>query len=166
MFSFRCYVTSKTNRHVLALKIQPPMIAMMWRLCVRHSFFATGHACSFNRLQYSAAFVAFETFKYAPAGFSLCLNTFGWDIIGIFALANICQATENKIVLYYFFIYQQLETVIACISVSILKRHLMVWAVFAPRFVFSAIVLCLCSIHFIFSTYSDEKPLEQKRHQK
>lgn len=133
---------------------------MIWRLCTRHAFFATGHACSFNRLQFSAAFVAFETFRFGPAGISLFVNTFGWDILGICYLTNTCKVNIRQDILPWFCFYQLLETTISCISVSILRRHLMVWAIFAPKFVFSAIFLFLCNSYHSFhrlSFHSEER---------
>mmetsp|Transcript_2205 Transcript_2205/g.4051 ORF Transcript_2205/g.4051 Transcript_2205/m.4051 type:complete len:1023 (+) Transcript_2205:286-3354(+) len=142
------YYLIARNKNVT--KIRAPTLAMIWRLCIRHAFFATGHACSFNRLQFSAAFVAFETFRFGPAGLSLFLNTFGWDILGICYLSNVCKANRRQDILSWFCFFQLLETTISCISVSILRRHLMVWAIFAPRFVFSAIFLFLCNSYHSF----------------
>ena len=51
--------------------------SFMWRLLFRHVFFATNHGCAFNRLQYSAAFVASIEFDFHIGGFQLFLNTFG-----------------------------------------------------------------------------------------
>ncbi len=100
------------------------MLAAIWRLSIRHAFFATGHACSFNRLQFSAAFVAYETFMFFTAGLSLFLNTFGWDILGICFLASVSNASNRPKVYTWFCFYQLLETVASCISVSLMRRHL------------------------------------------
>ena len=118
---------------------------MVWRLVVRHTFFATGHACAFNQLQFSAAFVATETFHFAIAGASLFLNTFGWDILGSVTIISISFATGKRSVWTWYFFYQLLEALSASISVSVLKRHLMVWAIFAPRFVFGMIFFIITS---------------------
>ena len=118
------------------------MLASLWRLTIRQSFFSTGHACSLNRLQTSAAFVATDKFSFGPAGISLFFNTFGWDILGTIQL--VLNAECNVWNWYYFF--QMLETTVSCISVSIMRRHLMVWAIFAPRFVFAVIFIFICMI--------------------
>eukprot|EP00592_Proboscia_alata_P014596 CAMPEP_0194397614 /NCGR_PEP_ID=MMETSP0174-20130528/125643_1 /TAXON_ID=216777 /ORGANISM="Proboscia alata, Strain PI-D3" /LENGTH=1105 /DNA_ID=CAMNT_0039193813 /DNA_START=222 /DNA_END=3537 /DNA_ORIENTATION=- len=67
-------------------KIPSPSMAAIWRFSIRHAFFASGHACSFNRLQFSAAFVTTETFEFIRAGTSLFLNTFGWEVLGLFLI--------------------------------------------------------------------------------
>lgn len=115
------------------LQISPAVQAFLWRLVIRHAFFATNHACAFNRLQLSAAFIASTEFNFVFGGVFLFLNTFGWELFGLLLVP------ERK----WYNAFQALETAISCISVSVMRRHLMVWAVFAPRFLFAAIFLIL-----------------------
>lgn len=72
-------------------------------------------------------------FNFVFGGVSLFLNTFGWELFGLLLVPE----------LKWYSAYQVLETAISCISVSVMRRHLMVWAVFAPRFLFAAIFLIL-----------------------
>jgi phosphatidylinositol glycan class O len=124
-------------------EVSTPVQATLWRLLVRHTFFATNHGCAFNRLQYSAAFVATMEFNFALGGFQLFLNTFGWEIIGLI-MVWITSFMNNRPCLWTWYgFYQVMESFLNCISVSILRRHLMVWAVYAPRFLFSSIFLIL-----------------------
>ena len=136
--------------------IDAPVIAAMWRLAIRHVFFATNHHCSFNRLHYSAAFVATDTFMFHVAGSSLFMNTFGWEIVGSALVMSLsrcnadadgCSEKKSKYsntmnAWHWFLFYQWTEILSSCISVSLMKRHLMVWAIFAPRFMFSAVFTC------------------------
>ena len=135
----------ETNHVCHILQIQGHTLALIWRLSIRGFFFTTGHACSFNRLQLSAAFVATEIFYFIPAGISLFVNTFGWDIMGVIFAAKVFNVCDRIDAFNWFCVYQLLETIFSCISVSIMRRHLMVWAIFAPRFVFSSILLLLSS---------------------
>ena len=74
------------------------------------------------------------------AGMSLFLNTFGWEIIGaILVLTISSQTNRRKDVWSWFCFFQLLEAAGSCISVSLMRRHLMVWAIFAPRFVFACV---------------------------
>lgn len=109
-------------------------------------FFSTNHSCAFNRLQYSAAFVATDQFYFVTGGMSLFLNTFGWEIVGLIAVSASSFLTRRPLVWNMYCFYQLLETLGSCISVSIFRRHLMVWAVFAPRFIFAGIFLVLNSL--------------------
>ena len=119
------------------VRVHPAVLAALWKLITRHIFFATNHGCAFNRLQYSAAFVATREFYFVTGGISLFLNTFGWEMTGlVFAwlLSGKC-----KTIWRYYGVYQLVEALCSCLSVSLLRRHLMVWDIYAPHFLFSAI---------------------------
>lgn len=124
-------------------EVSTPIQATLWRFLIRHTFFATNHGCAFNRLQYSAAFVATMNFNFGLGGLQLFLNTFGWEIIGLILvwLTSFMHGKRNLWSWYCF--YQFVESFSNCISVSLLRRHLMVWAVYAPRFLFSSIFFIL-----------------------
>jgi hypothetical protein len=114
-------------------KIDSTVMAAMWRLLFRQVFFATNHHCSFNRLHFTAAFVATDTFQFHIAGFSLFMNTFGWELLGTTLLlltsrfATTFNTADNKNapsrVWDWFCFYQCTETLTSCISVSAMKRH-------------------------------------------
>jgi len=128
-------------------------VAALWRLVIRFTYFATGHACSFNRLQYSAAFVATMEFYFGIGGLSLFFNTFGWEILGIILVVATSILTRRKNVWTWFCFYQLLESFGACVSVSLMRRHLMVWAIFAPRFVWASIFLFLNATARIITSF-------------
>ena len=113
-------------------KIEAPVMAAIWRLLSRQIFFATNHHCSFNRLHFSAAFVATETFQFYIAGFSLFMNTFGWELLGAILLLLTSRFTlistggrkeEHSRVWDWFCFYQCTETLTSCISVRAMRRH-------------------------------------------
>mmetsp|Transcript_4240 Transcript_4240/g.8154 ORF Transcript_4240/g.8154 Transcript_4240/m.8154 type:complete len:137 (-) Transcript_4240:210-620(-) len=70
------------NRQSQKRVVDAPVSAVIWRLAIRHVFFTTNYHCLSNCLQFSAAFVASETFQFYLAGTSLFMNTFGWEILG------------------------------------------------------------------------------------
>lgn len=107
------------------------------------AFFATNHGCAFNRLQLSAAFVATTEFYYELGGISLFLNTFGLEMMGITLAWVISQKEQHKSVWRSYGILQLIEALCSFISVSVLRRHLMVWDIYAPRFLFTAIFTIL-----------------------
>jgi phosphatidylinositol glycan class O len=114
-------------------EIDAPVMAAIWRLLIRHIFFATNHHCSFNRLHFTAAFVATDTFQFHIAGFSLFMNTFGWELLGTTLLLLTSRFTTSfttadskngpSRVWDWFCFYQCTETLTSCISVSAMKRH-------------------------------------------
>jgi len=144
-----------------SLEVSAPVMAAIWRLLIRHIFFTTNHHCSFNRLQFSAAFVATDTFQFYIAGLSLFMNTFGWEILGSCLVLVYSRRSSNtnhaagRNVWYWFCYYQWTEIMASCISVSVMKRHLMVWAIFAPRFMFAAVFTVLTLILFALDALMD-----------
>jgi len=140
LFSLQTIAISKLANPIhSSIEIHPFVLASIWRLLCRHMFFATGHACSFNKLQFSAAFVATNQFEFFSAGFFLFINTFGWEILG-YLVTYVLLRPQHHQLWRYAILFQLLELCCACVAASILRRHLMVWAIFAPRFVFSAIL--------------------------
>lgn len=75
-----------------------PVQAVLWRFVVRHVFFATNHGCAFNRLHYSAAFVATIEFDFVLGGLQLFLNTFGERHFGCYFNHFHFQTRSNTIV--------------------------------------------------------------------
>jgi len=128
----------------------------MFRFLTRHTFFATNHGCAFNRLHYSAAFVATMEFDFKLGGLQLFTNTFGWEIVGIVMVAVTSKSLNKPSIWKWYSFFQLVESFLNCISVSILRRHLMVWAVYAPRFLFSSIFLilnCFAQVLIVASSY-------------
>jgi len=118
-------------------KMSPAIIAALFHLTTRHAFFSTNHACAFNRLQYSAAFVISNTFHFATAGCFLFCNTFGWEVLG--GGMTMTTTTESDVVWRWYLVFQELQMVGAVFAVTLMRRHLMVWAIFAPKFVFECV---------------------------
>ncbi|KAK4268349.1 hypothetical protein QN277_025018 [Acacia crassicarpa] len=136
-----------------------PFRVMQWSLFAVSLFFCSGHWCAFDGLRYGAAFVGFEEFVLVRQAILLTIDTFGFSIIlpvlGLpFLVATMKQANQTKD-----FIYMQLSqayimyglstaitTTFAILCVTIQRRHLMVWGLFAPKFVFDVVGLVLTDI--------------------
>lgn len=136
LYTFQAVVVFHLSEHE---KLSSLVVAASWRLVTRHVFFATNHGCFFNRLQYSAAFVATEEFYFVLGGISLFLNTFGYEIVGLLFAWLCSRHPERSNVWRIYGLFQLFEALTSCISVSVLRRHLMVWDVYAPHFIWIAI---------------------------
>lgn len=101
-------------------------------------YYNTGHHNDFNRLHYSAAFVGFSEFDFTIGGALLFLNTFGTEILIPIILALDLRGGDLEAGLGMYVTCSTLRTVLTCACVVIQRRHLMVWAIFAPKFVFDA----------------------------
>lgn len=96
-------------------------------------FFATGHSCDFGTLRITAPYVGFEEFGYWRGVVMLTLDTFAPHLLGV----AICFALGRSAILGFLSVMASRAFVTTCF-VFYTRRHLMLWAIFAPKFVFDA----------------------------
>ncbi|PIN13319.1 Glycosylphosphatidylinositol anchor synthesis protein [Handroanthus impetiginosus] len=130
-----------------------------WSLMAVCMFFSTGHWCAFDGLRYAAAFVGFDEFNLIRQAILLTIDTFGFShILPIFALPllvvccyplmqnkQIFSMRLSQVYLMYGFI-TAITVTFTMLCVTIQRRHLMVWGLFAPKFVFDVVGLLLGDI--------------------
>ncbi|XP_004508065.1 GPI ethanolamine phosphate transferase 3 isoform X2 [Cicer arietinum] len=141
---------------------------MQWSLFATCLFFCSGHWCAFDGLRYGAAFIGFEEFSLVRQAILLAIDTFGFSIIlPVFGLPFLVVTKyQNNLGKHLLFtqlsqMYTTYGLITAVIStftilcVTIHRRHLMVWGLFAPKFVFDVfqliltdILICLASIYY------------------
>ncbi|KAL6578210.1 hypothetical protein OROMI_010538 [Orobanche minor] len=135
-----------------------------WSLLAVCLFFCTGHWCAFDGLRYAAAFVGFDEFNLVRQAILLTIDTFGFShILPIFGLpflvASFYPPRQNKqvfsmklcqVYLMYGFITATTVT-FTMLCVTIQRRHLMVWGLFAPKFVFDVVGLVLGDLLILLS---------------
>lgn len=100
-----------------------------------------GHHNQFNRLQYSAAFVGFDDFQFEAGGLLLALNTFGTELLGLLCLPWLLRPappSHAAWALHVLMACSGLRTLLTAVCVTVQRRHLMVWAIFAPKLIFDA----------------------------
>ncbi|KAG4959282.1 hypothetical protein JHK87_035915 [Glycine soja] len=152
---------------------------MQWSLFATCLFFCSGHWCAFDGLRYGAAFIGFEEFVLVRQAILLAIDTFGFSIIlPVFGLP-LLVATKYQANLGKHFIFTQLSqmyttyglitaitTTFTILCVTIQRRHLMVWGLFAPKFVFDVfnliltdVLICLASIYY-FDQGKDDQELK------
>ncbi|CAL0306918.1 unnamed protein product [Lupinus luteus] len=160
-----------------------PFPVMQWSLFATCLFFCSGHWCAFDGLRYGAAFIGFEEFMLVRQAILLTIDTFGFSIIlPVFGLplliATKYQTNIGKHFLFtklsqmystYGFITAVMMTfTILCVTIQ--RRHLMVWGLFAPKFVFDVfgliltdVLICFASIYY-FVQGKDDPPLKSSGH--
>ncbi|KAL5182735.1 Protein NRT1/ PTR FAMILY 4.5 [Glycine soja] len=115
------------------------------------------YRCAFDGLRYGAAFIGFEEFVLVRQAILLAIDTFGFSIIlPVFGLP-LLVATKYQANLGKHFIFTQLSQMyttyglmtaitttftILCVTIQ-RRRHLMVWGLFAPKFVYDVFNLIL-----------------------
>ncbi|XP_016459814.2 uncharacterized protein LOC107783358 isoform X2 [Nicotiana tabacum] len=139
-----------------------------WSLLAVCLFFCTGHWCAFDGLRYAAAFVGFDEFNLFRQAVLLTIDTFGFShILPVMGLPLLVafrrpevQAEKRK-QLFFFQLCQVYLTyglimattmTLTIICVTIQRRHLMVWGLFAPKFVFDAVGLLLTDFFICFAS--------------
>lgn len=145
-----------------------------------HIFYSTGHTNSFSSLQVSCAFIGFDTFYYYIGGMMLLINTFGHGIIMILmtqlmealrrsssssssssstvltnAARDVYRLTFSSSTsgLRWLFLLTATRTMLSTLNVYIQRRHLMVWAIFAPKYMFDAIYNVVFGVATIGATH-------------
>ncbi|CAE6416798.1 unnamed protein product [Rhizoctonia solani] len=130
------------------------------------AFFATGHQAVLSTIQWKSAFVGFPTLAYPFSPALVGLNTFGGFILSalavpLLALWNLDPApgSEDRAVrdtlrvALGVVLYRSVELVGSAITAAWLRRHLMVWKVFAPRFMLGGVVLLLTDVFVILGVW-------------
>lgn len=138
-------------------------IAVMWGFFICQYFFATGHTNEFNSLHWAAAFIGFEEMNMLGGGILMTLETFASHILFVLALPvylsyyhqNTTQKnrvpstfswrdampTLSALMLFFSF-----KATLTTLFVFTQRRHLMVWRVFAPKYIFEAIFLLVIDV--------------------
>jgi len=119
-------------------------LATLWSTTSMSYFFATGHESFFNKLHYASPFVGFEEHEYFRGATMLGFNTFG-----IFILITVLLPVVSKnvpVAINTFIISQAMRAITMIAFVAMQRRHLMVWAIFAPKYVFDSVTLLVIDV--------------------
>lgn len=121
-------------------------------------FFSTGHQATLSSIQWDVGFMTTQTIVLPFTHLNIVLNTFGSFFIVCVSLPLITlwrlppsakpitilsQIVTNVTTLMT---YQTLISIMSFIFVAHFRRHLMVWKVFAPRFMLSALLLIIFNL--------------------
>ena len=128
----------------------------LWHLLAALHFSATGHQCTFGSLHYTAAFIGFDRFHFLTQGALLAANTFGPQLLFAAAAPVLAVAAERRksdgggglassleVVLLGSGLARAGPALVSVLTAAWERRHLEVWAVFAPKVVFEAVALLL-----------------------
>ncbi|KAJ1949350.1 mannose-ethanolamine phosphotransferase gpi13 [Linderina pennispora] len=149
-----------------SMSLVPAQVVMLGLLSYM-GYFATGHQFTLVSLQWSTAFVGVREMQLVVCGVIVGLNTLGAFVLGamgvpLVALWNQSLGTQLLRIAPGNFMarvtgaaaaylaYHAAVSTSSAIFAAVFRRHLMVWKVFAPRFMFSvpvllgSVVLALC----------------------
>lgn len=165
-----------------------PLAITQWNLLAVCLFFATGHWCAFDGLRYGAAFIGFDEFVLVRQAILLTIDTFGFShILPVLALPflAVCnflfgqndhgkdfRFTQLSQMYMMYGLITATTVTVTIICVTIQRRHLMVWGLFAPKFVFDVVglvltdvLICLASLLYSGRLEDDDTQGVQKTEQ-
>ncbi|GMG40490.1 unnamed protein product [Ambrosiozyma monospora] len=129
-------------------------VVVMWLLAYMH-FFTTGHQATLGAIHWDSAFILVDRVMSPWNEATIVLDTFGPFIIVCVSIALLTlwkiPPTNKPITLIAkvvstvtsLLIYQLCLTLSTLIMANNFRRHLMVWKIFAPRFMLNAMILIL-----------------------
>ncbi|GAB5593093.1 mannose-ethanolamine phosphotransferase gpi13 [Umbelopsis nana] len=130
-----------------------------------HLFFVTGHQAILTAIHWESAYIGFEEMHLIPNAILVSLATLGGFIISwSSSMIIVCEvlseiqdrevqkfAYETSLLLICLFNF--IPTSFSSIFIIILRRHLMTWKIFAPRFLLQCI-LCMGSCLYVIGVDS------------
>ncbi|KAK0474791.1 hypothetical protein IW261DRAFT_525459 [Armillaria novae-zelandiae] len=155
-------------------KDQSPMIRFADILPIAllglHTFFATGHQSTISSIQWKSAFLLTPSVSYPFAPITVALNSFGpvflagiaapllalWNRPPLFISAgdeqpriDIKVRGESVMAALGMMMYYASLLLGTAVSAAVLRRHLMVWKVFAPRFMAGVVGVLIVDVAVI-----------------
>lgn len=128
-------------------------------------FFSTGHQATIPSIQWDVSFLLTEKITFPFTHIILILNTFGPFLIVALAVALLTlwkqppdvlkpQTLLGRIVSNcgVLITYQTILCLSSFIWVTHFRRHLMVWKIFCPRFIFASLTLIATQVMVTFGT--------------
>ncbi|GAA5949614.1 hypothetical protein JCM3765_002724 [Sporobolomyces pararoseus] len=125
------------------------------------SFFSTGHQAVLSSIQWSSAFIGFPTLTYPFAPVLVTLNTLSAHVltalsIPLFVFWNIPPKLADQPPLVtprhllrsgaLYSTYLAVVALASAVCSAWLRRHLMVWKIFAPRFMLAGMTLAVSDV--------------------
>ncbi len=126
---------------------------LVW-LVTENSFFATGHNSNFNGLHIASAYVGLDGFHFYFSGTQLFLNTFivtmaapvlVWT--GFDTVQRMRMGPSSRF--FFLVVYGGFYSIVLLVVLGFTmfaRRHLMVWAIFAPKMIFTAATIIVIDI--------------------
>ncbi|VDO21842.1 unnamed protein product [Haemonchus placei] len=132
--------------HLCDAAVLPPLFAILIPL----GFYLTGHSPTIPAIPWHAAFIGLPgNFPYRVVPAILVLSHLAMSAI-IVPLVIPLHPFTNAESLYSLVGFSAIPSLFSCIAATIHKRHLMVWKIFAPRFIFESFLfiyfLCVSNL--------------------
>lgn len=155
---------------------QPFFAVLFLSLTAVNYFYATGHYPDFNSLQFWAPFVGYDEYHPRIGAILTVLNTWAAPLLVTAALSSIHRTAADALPAVFdshvmFILIQALVACSTMIFNHLQRRHLMVWRIFAPKYIFEALLLLFIDgLVFVFVLFlirwsQVNKPKEKQKDQ-
>ncbi|CAB4413534.1 unnamed protein product [Rhizophagus irregularis] len=145
---------------------------IIFSLCGTLFFFSTGHQATISSIQWSVGFIGIDEANFTITPILITLNTLSSQILFTCAIPLLVfwNRSSNNLIYYsltktiiYYNLYNSIITTSTAIWAAWFRRHLMVWKIFAPRFMLGGInLLCIdFVIFFIVVSYACTKVIKR-----
>ncbi|VDO91685.1 unnamed protein product [Heligmosomoides polygyrus] len=127
--------------HLCDVAVLPPLFSLLIPL----GFYLTGHSPTFTAIPWQAAFVGLPgnfPVRVLPALLILSHIAASAILVPLFLPLHPFTNTQS---LSSLVASSAVPSLLSCVAATIHKRHLMVWKIFAPRFIFQ----CFLFIYFL-----------------
>lgn len=134
-------------------------------LLAYQQFFSTGHQATIPAVQWDTGFMLTETISFPLTHLAIFLNTFGPFILVALSVALLTlweqpsDTSKPQTLLAHIasnsgtmLIYNTVLCLSSFIWVTHFRRHLMVWKIFCPRFLFACMCLIVTQLFVTFGT--------------
>lgn len=140
------------TQNLTAEAIGPVTLALLGNF----HFFKTGHQATLSSIQWDTAFIPLTTIRYPWTPIVVALNTFAGPVLACVAVPllalwktgpkrkGVLESVSR--VLGVFIAYYAVETLATMIWAGHLRRHLMLYRVFNPRFMMAAALLLVVDL--------------------
>ena len=154
--------SSKTRKNTIPSKNLVYSFMICLFLIGERYFFSTGHQRALSSIQYEIGFVGQETVNWILSPLFVLFNTYGSQILFAFSCPLLIvwkRKSKPEELLWLFngmIILYLLNATVSITFAGHFRRHLMVWRVFAPKFLFTIVesilqLACIGISHLILS---------------
>lgn len=128
-----------------------------WYLIAVQFFFATGQQNTFNTIQWTSAFVGIDDAQLALSGVLVTITAFSTKLLNVLALpwaivgnpsdkvekGSVARQISSNLTrsICQYWMFHLFLCIGSTLCVMIQRRHLMVWSIFAPKFIFDVLSL-------------------------
>lgn len=141
--------------HHTEIDIPGELVGLLLSLLSHHYFFTTGHQAAFSSIQFQTGFIGISEFWYEISGLLVVLNTIGPSIFFACVAFIMGKLRADNRYFIWFLVHRMMCTLVTMVSAMHLRRHLMVWKVFAPRFMLGGVDVSIASLVFFLMSWID-----------